>query len=243
MKTYLITGASSDVGICYIKSLEEKKETVTVYAHYNTNCNQLCELKNICEYVKVITIQADLSDKASIDNMLDIVKKENITNIIHLAASKFEYMRFKDFDDNLFEYEMQVQLKSIIHILKELLPIMSKEKYGRIVIMLTAYTLGKVPKFMSHYIVIKHALIGLIKSISVEYAKKGININGISPNMMETKFLANIDERSIEIAAKNSTLERNVDLKEVCSTIEFLMSDNASYITGINMNVSGGDYM
>ena len=89
----------------------------------------------------------------------------------------------------------------------------------------------------------KYALLGLVRSAAVEYAGKGITVNGISPNMMETKFLAEVDDLSITMNAENSAMRRNIDVNEVCAAMEYLCSDAAAYINGINFNMSGGDRM
>ena len=89
----------------------------------------------------------------------------------------------------------------------------------------------------------KYALLGLIRAAASEYAGRGITINGLSPNMMETKFLANLDERSIEMNREASAMKRNISLDEVCAALEYLLSAQAGYVNGINMNLSGGDRM
>ena len=78
---------------------------------------------------------------------------------------------------------------------------------------------------------------------SAEYADKGLNINGISPNMMETKFLSNIDERIVEMSAGGASKKRNITVTETVNGIMWLFSEGASYVNGINLNLSGGDYM
>lgn len=82
-----------------------------------------------------------------------------------------------------------------------------------------------------------------MKSAAIEYAAKGITINSVLPSLMETKFLSEIDERTAEINAKNSTMGRNVTLDETSSAILFLMEQQSGYINGVNLNVSSGDYM
>ena len=61
--------------------------------------------------------------------------------------------------------------------------------------------------------------------------------------MMETKFLSNLDERSIEMSREASAMKRNIKLDEVCAALEYLLSAQAGYVSGINMNLSGGDRM
>ena len=84
---------------------------------------------------------------------------------------------------------------------------------------------------------------GLINSLVSEYKEKGININAVSPTMVETSFLENIDNRLIEMNAMNSGMKRNVKTEEVASAIEFLMKDESEYINGLNMGMTGGDIL
>lgn len=107
--------------------------------------------------------------------------------------------------------------------------------------MLSAVTLGMPPKFMSSYVTVKYALLGLIKSMAIEYADKGITVNAISPNMMETQFLDEIDERIVEMNKEQSAMKRNTGVDETVAGIMFLLSENAGYMNGVNLNMTGGD--
>jgi 3-oxoacyl-[acyl-carrier protein] reductase len=82
-----------------------------------------------------------------------------------------------------------------------------------------------------------------MKGAAVEYAGKGININGISPNMIETKFLDNIDKRLIEMNVENSLIKRTIRINEVVAGILFLLSDDSGAMYGANLNLSGGECM
>lgn len=75
----------------------------------------------------------------------------------------------------------------------------------------------------------------------MEYADKGICVNGISPNMMETPFLSEIDERIVEMNRESCTLKRNVKVEETVEAIRFLLSDSMGYMNGVNLNLTGGD--
>ena len=120
---------------------------------------------------------------------------------------------------------------------------MSKRNFGRIIVIGSSCTFGIPPKYMSDYILIKYGLLGLVKAIAGEYSGKQITCNMISPDMMETKFLNDIDKRTAEINALKSSMKRNVTIDEVASGIMYLFSDYAGYINGINLNISGGNYM
>lgn len=245
-KIYLIVGASSDIGISYIKHLDTKKTQDTlVIAHCRQSADKLEELQEQLNHFKMDIIRCDLEKPEFVIDMIARIKEAYgcPTHILHLAASKLEYMRIKKLDWEIISKDLEVQVHSIAEIFKTFLPTMLKNKYGRCVIMLSEITLGKPPKFMINYNIVKSALYGLMKSAAAECAGNNVCINGISPSMIETSFLSNLDPRQIEMNAQNNAMKRNVLLDEVISGIDFLMSDKASYINGINLNVSGGNYM
>jgi 3-oxoacyl-[acyl-carrier protein] reductase len=157
------------------------------------------------------------------------------TRILHLPAGQIEYKRLKQLSVQRIQNEMQVQVYSLFEILKEFLPSMATSRNGKVVAVLSAYTRGVPPKFLADYVIVKHALLGLVKSAAAEYAAKGVSINAISPDMVETKFLDNLDERIVEMVATGKPIGRNVKISEVVSGIDFLMSDEVNCFTGENI--------
>ncbi len=244
-KILLMTGASSDIGLAYMKLLNEQKEHHVILGQYYSNGTLLEKAREKYLNLKIIPYCCNLENEDEVRKWTDCVRHEGIipNQIVHLAAPRLEYIRYKNLTYKKIEDNMKVQVASLFWITQEFLPDMVKEHYGRIVIMLTACTLGVPPRNMSHYVISKYALLGLIKSLSSEYGDKGIRINGISPNMIESKFLQNIDPRFVEKNAMNSTMKRNVYVDEVAETIRFLLSEKAEYFNGINLNMTGGDIM
>ena len=106
--------------------------------------------------------------------------------------------------------------------------------------MLSSCVNGIPPKFLSNYVVVKYALLGLMKALSTEYDNKNITVNGISPGMMETKFLSDIYDHVIEENAQKSSFGRNLYIDEVIPAFEYLLSDGASKVTGQNIVITGG---
>lgn len=233
-----ITGASSDIGIALIKNITEE---CVIVAHYNSNEAKLLELQKETKN-KIVTIQSDFSSTNSIITMLDeIESKVGVPNkIIHLASPKVDNIRFKDVDWNNFQLELNISLGSITLILNKFLPKMAFAKKGRVVCMLSSYTFGVPPKAMAQYTTVKYALLGLMKSLASEYAGKKITINCISPSMIETQFLSNINDRIIEITADSHPLKRNATVMDVIPSILMLLSDEAAYINGVNIPIAGG---
>lgn len=245
-KTYIITGASSDIGQAFISNLDkESEEETTVFCQYYSNCKKLVELQDSLNNLCIIPFQCDLSQPESICDWIKSINYSELipTHVLHLAASQFNYMRLKDFEWDSVIRELNIQVNSLGQIFREYLPRMAKARYGKVAVMLTAYTVGVPPKFMTHYLIAKHALLGLVKGAASEYNGKGITINGLSPNMIETKFLSNIDKRVIEMNAAESAMKRNIEINEVVDGLNFLLSDASNYMNGVNLNMSGGDRM
>jgi len=241
-KNLLITGASSDVGIKILESVYADYNVV--YVQYRTMNDNLESVLKVIEKEKdVVRLQYDFSKCDDVKAMISLINEKGIypNNIIHLPAPKAYNAHFhKDVWDN-YELGWEISVHSIVEILKAFLPKMAKAHYGRILFMLTSYTIGMPPKFQSSYVTIKYALLGLMKSLSVEYAAKGITVNGISPDMMETKFLSDVPQLIVEQNAANSPIGRNVYVEEVVPVVSYILSDLGAAMTGQNIAITGGN--
>jgi len=233
-----ITGASSDIGTEFIRSI---KEECLIIAHYNTSSHSLKELSKELKNT-MIMVKADLSSEEEVEAMLAYIEeKHGIPNkIVHLAASKFENIRFKNVEWAKFQKEIEISLKSIVLILNLFLPKLANEKRGKVLIMLSSVTLNVPPKALVSYTTVKYALLGLMKSLASEYSDKGITINAISPSMVETKFLSEINEKFVEIAAASHPLKRNASIIDIIPAMHLLLSPESDYINGVNIPITGG---
>jgi 3-oxoacyl-[acyl-carrier protein] reductase len=233
-----ITGASSDIGIQLIKSITED---CLIIGHYNTSNESLLAVsKEISN--ELITIQANLLKEEEIYSMLNLIEQNyGVPNkIVHLAASKFENIRFKSIEWGKFKSEIEVSLMSIVIILNRFLPKLAINKSVKLLIMISSLNLNVPPKALVQYTTVKYALLGLMKALASEYADKGITVNAVSPSMIETKFLSNINEKFVELAAASHPLKRNAVVADVIPTIKLLLSEQSDYINGTNIPITGG---
>ena len=245
--SYLITGASSDIGIAVLKKIQQEAEKqlvqVNVLAHTYSNADKLKSLAEELPNINIFVHTADISDVAQVDSLIEKCKStiELPTHLLHLPAIPLVYQKLKDASWEQLAMDLEVQVHSFHSIAKAFLPGMAKRKSGKVVVMLSECTLGVPPKFMSSYVTVKYALLGLTKALAAEYAEKGLNINAISPAMMETKFLSGIDERLVEINAAANVKKRNATTEEVAEGICYLLSSGSDYMSGVNLNLSGGN--
>ncbi len=165
------------------------------------------------------------------------------THIVHLQAGKYENIKFGKITWNKFNTDINIALRSLVIILNNFLQEMAKNKYGKVVVILLSCTINIPPKYVSSYVSTKYALLGLVKALSNEYAEKSIQINGVSPTMMETKFLKDIPELIIQQNAANSQTGKNLSVDDVVPMFKFLLSEDANCITGQNMAITNGKIM
>lgn len=237
-KILLVLGGSSDIGQALIRRIHSNYDKIIL--HYNKNSsaaeNLADELKN-----KILPFGADLNIAGDVNLLTEFVSKEENQpcHVVNMVSPKFVYTRADKDDPIAFRNMTESSLFAFTEIMRPVLRSMSKKKYGKIVIMLSVCTNGIPPKYMSAYVTAKYALLGLMRSLAADYADKGICINGISPDMIETKFLDSIPDVAVRMTAEKSVMGRLLSVDEVVPAFEFLLSDAADKITGQNISVTG----
>ncbi len=236
--TILIIGASSDIGLALIENIDED---CLILAHYNNSHDKLLTLSKKIKN-ELVMLKADLSSENEIKELLNVIEANYGTpnKIVHLAAPKLMNIWFKDVSWSDFQNDIDISLKSLVMILSRFLPKLAKEKRGKVVCMLSSVVLNIPPKAMSQYTTAKYAILGLVKSLAIEYSNKNIQINAISPSMIETKFLENLNEKLVELNAYNHPLKRNARVGDIVPVVQMLLSKESDYINGINIPITGG---
>ena len=240
--TYLITGATSDVGTTLMRRLLMNAPEDTVILAQG--CGDVEKLAGLCAEFpgKIRPFDVDLSDPYKVDTFTQVLATScpAPTHFIHLPALPVVNTKFKNFDETRFEKDMEVQVHSAVKLCKAVLPAMAKAKFGRVLFIQTSYTIGCPPKFTAAYVMAKSALGGLVKSLAVEYARFGVTVNCVAPSMMETNFLKDTPELVVKAAAESNPMGRNATPADVVPAMAFLLSDEAGYITGVTLPVTGG---
>ena len=238
-KTLFVTGASSELGCALIDMVADKYDLIV--AHYRSSVDRLIPLEEKLG-AKLMLVQADFSDSVSVRKMLDFLNEREVKpdHIVHLAALPMENKHFKKQNWCNFAENIETDIRPIVEILEEFMPAMSKQKYGKILFMITSCTVGMPPKYTTVYTTAKYALLGLMKSLAVEYADKGITVNGVSPEMIDTRFLKDLPDLIKEMNAQNMPMGQNLKVEQVVPTIAFLLSDGADMINGQNIAITDG---
>ncbi|SEP87286.1 3-oxoacyl-[acyl-carrier protein] reductase [Virgibacillus subterraneus] len=186
-------------------------------------------------------VKMDVTDRNQIKEVFAKVKEEfgRIDILVNNAGTLDHVSQIENQNDDLWDRDLTVNLTGSYNCTKAVWPYMKEQQFGRIINMSSvAGTLGGFGQ--ASYSATKGGLLSLTKSMALEGAKYGINVNAIVPGIIGTEAFnmgnAKMNDRMIDRTA----LKRAGEPEDIANAITFLVSDKANYITGIGMNVSGG---
>ena len=179
------------------------------------------------------TVQVDVTVKRAIDEL------GSVDILVNNAATLDNMGRLPDQSPELWERDLQVNLTGAFNCCRAVWSHMAERGWGRIVNMASvAGTLGGFGQ--ASYSTTKAGLIGLTKTLALEGARHGITCNAIVPGIIGTEALAFGNPTMQERMVKRTAMRRPGEPQDVANAIAFLASDLAGYITGVELNVSGG---
>jgi len=240
--TYLITGATSDVGRALIERLLQNAPADTLVLAQG--CGDLEKLADLCARFpgQVRPFDVDLSDRAKVDTFVQVLAASAPapTHFIHLPALPVVNAKFKAFDQTRFDRDLEIQVHSAVRICRAVLPAMAKAKFGRVLFIQTSYTIGCPPKNTAAYVMAKSAIGGLVKSLAVEYAKFGVTVNCVAPGVIDTEMNGNLPQDIKDELAEETPLERLGTPEDVAQAVWFLASPAGDFFTGQVLAPNGG---
>ena len=231
----LVVGADSDMGAAILSGLSGR-----VIAHTFAAPEKLQGIER--PGLELIPVSADLS---TVEGSLALVESVqalgyDVTKIVHLPCLPAVPTKFKNFDEQRFQKEINVAFMSAALVCRAFVPKMAKRRFGRVVFMLTSYCIGVPPKFLTGYVAVKYAVMGLMRSLATEYADKGVTFNGVAPSMTETRFLESLADLTVEMSAKAHPLGRNARPDDIAPTVLHLLDDKNEYTSGAVIPITGG---
>ena len=238
-KKVIITGATGGIGEAITKSFVDNKAKVLATG---TNEDKLNKLSNT--YKNILTLRFDISKHEEIEKFLDDASNildGNPDILVNNAGITRDNLSLR-MSEKEWKEVLNLNLTSTFLLCKYSLKKMIKNKYGKIVnITSVVGHTGNVGQ--ANYAASKSGIIGFTKSLALEYAKKNININCISPGFIETNMTAKIDPKFKELIISKIPSNRLGAPKDVANVVMFLSSDLANYITGETIHVNGGMYL
>ena len=191
----------------------------------------------------LIPVKLDVTSREDIQNCFNDLKTKNLLPDILInnagITSDQIFLRMKDEE---WQKVIDINLTSTFYLCKHAIKKMLKNKYGRIV-NITSIVGHTGNLGQSNYSASKAGMVAMSKSLAIEYAKKNITINCVSPGFIQSKMTDKIVESIKAVLTSRIPMSKLGTGEDVSNTVAFLSSDAASYITGETIHVNGGMYM
>ena len=238
-KNIIVTGASGGIGNAIIKRLSQAGASILASG---TRIEKLEELKKNFEGIKILKF--DISQSEKIEEFIENATNElggSLDGIINNAGITQDNLAIRM---SLEEWQkvININLTSTFLLSKFAIKKMLKNKSGKIVNITSVVghtgNLGQ-----ANYTASKAGIVAMSKSLAIEYAKKNININCISPGFIKTAMTDKIDEKFKEVIISKIPSARLGEPDDIANAVLFLSSDQSNYINGQTMHVNGGMYM
>ena len=238
-KRVIITGATGGIGDAITKSFVDNKAKVLATG---TNEDKLNKLSNT--YKNILTLRFDISKHEEIEKFLDDASNildGNPDILVNNAGITRDNLSLR-MSEKEWKEVINLNLTSTFLLCKYSLKKMIKNKYGKIVnITSVVGHTGNVGQ--ANYAASKSGIIGFTKSLALEYAKKNININCISPGFIKTAMTDKLNDKFRESIISKIPSARLGDPEDIANAVLFLCSNQSNYINGETLHVNGGMYM
>jgi enoyl-[acyl-carrier protein] reductase III len=192
---------------------------------------------------RAIAVKANFSEKVKIDAMMDQI--ENIfggVDIFVANAATGGFRPMMETSDKHWDWTMDINARSILHCVQRLAPYMERQGWGRIITVTSLGAVRAVPNY-SAVGLSKSVVESLTRYLAVELAPKGIIVNSISPGLVETDALSNMNidvSSALEHVRRRNPTRRLVTPQDIGGVTSFLCSDAAEMIVGQTLYVDGG---
>ena len=234
----LITGATGTIGNALVKKFVSLEGKVLATG---TKTEKLETLKK--EFPNISVLKFDISEHSKIEEFIENVSSQlvGLDVLVNNAGINMDNLSLRMKDEE-WKKVIDVNLGSTFLFCKYGIKKMLKNKYGRIV-NITSIVGHTGNLGQSNYAASKAAIVGMSKSLAIEYAKKNITINCVSPGFIQSKMTDGIVESIKAVLTSRIPMAKLGKGEDVANTVAFLSSDAASYITGQTIHVNGGMYM
>ncbi|MCK4777924.1 MAG: 3-oxoacyl-[acyl-carrier-protein] reductase [Actinomycetia bacterium] len=238
-KVALVTGGARGIGEAICRKLARMGADIGI--NYNFSSEKAVNLKNEIEKIgrRAIVLKADVSSFSEANEMVEEIMSsfQRIDILVNNAGINRDNLIMR-MTENEWDDVININLKGTFNCIKAVSRIMLKQRSGSIINISSVIGISGNPG-QSNYSASKAGIIGLTKSLSKEFAKRGVRVNSVAPGFIETDMTKRIPEEVKNVALRKIALQRFGKPEEVADIVGFLASDNSSYITGEVIKIDG----
>jgi len=240
-KIALVTGASAGLGKAIAFSLAREGVKVAISGRRKEVLDETAmEIRNETE-AQVLTFVGDMTQKGNVTALVNqVVDDWNTIHILVNNVGQATRGQLDSLSQRDWQQAFEVNLLSAVYCTKQVIPLMKKQKWGRI-INISALSGTEPGEELIVSNVVKSGVISFSKTLSRELASDNILVNCVSPGLINSpQNDGYFSQQEREMVQKAIPLRRFGESKEFADTVVFLCSERASYVTGINLIVDGG---
>ncbi|WP_339826696.1 3-oxoacyl-ACP reductase family protein [uncultured Parasphingorhabdus sp.] len=241
-KTAIVTGGSRDIGRAISVKLAAEGANVVVNYCNNKDAGDETVAEIEAAGGKAILVQADVTKQADVDKLIGASREafgDKIDILVNVTGGLVARKSLDEMDEEFFNHVMQLNATSTFMVSKAAVPYMPEG--GAIVNLASqAGRDGGGPGAMA-YATSKGAVMSFTRGLAKELGPKGIRVNSLCPGMIATTFHDKFTKDAVRENVANSTpLRRQGRAEETADAVAYLASDEASFITGTNIDINGG---
>lgn len=241
-KVVLITGASRGIGATTAKLFAVHGAKVVV----NYNRGQEAARQVVGEIKEgggnAFAVQADVSDREQVRRMVAEVRRVYgpVQVLVNNAVADAYPVTFPELTWDALQQDLDVVLKGAFNCCQEVLPMMTENRWGRIINLSTIFT-DNPPIGQTKYVTSKSALTGFTRSLAKELAGSNIEVNMVVASIVETDLSKHVPKMFLSGMKHDTPMKRHATTADVAKAIVFLASSLASFTTGQRIMVTGGN--
>ena len=244
-KIAVVTGGASGIGLGIAERLAADGMKVAV-TDLNAEEAETQAAKIRAAGHEAMAVRMDVADRADVERGFAEVRSAYgpVTVLVNNAGME-GFQRFLEITPETWNKLLAVNLTGTFHCCQVALPDMIAAGWGRIVNISSSSTHGGQP-LMAHYVASKSGMVGLTKSLALEFGPQGITVNTIPPGFIDTPMSqrnaakGRLGPGGMEAAIANTPVRRAGRPEDIAATASFLCRDEAGYITGQIIGVNGG---
>ncbi|MFQ6085200.1 MAG: SDR family NAD(P)-dependent oxidoreductase [Candidatus Bathyarchaeia archaeon] len=238
-KVAIVTGSTSGIGRGIALELARRGASVVVTGRSQEKIDQVLDEVTSLD-VDVLGVKADVSIFKDVEQLVKRTKKRfKRIDILVNNAGILEFSPLTEMQEEEWDAIMAVNLKGVFNCSRLVAPVMIEQKSGKIVSMASIAGLIGCER-IAHYSASKGGIISFTRSLALELARHGINVNAVAPGVIRTPMTLAWGEEALKEFEKEVPLGRIGQPSDVAKVVAFLASDDANYITGQTIVVDGG---
>ena len=238
-KYCIITGAGKGIGKAIAKRFLEEEAAGVAMLEWNLELAEATAKELDPTGKKVIAIRCNVADSDNVKEAVDQVVAAfgRVDALINNAGVTRDKIFHKMTDDDWYTV-LNINLNGIYNLCKFVVPLMREQESGSIVNISSTSIMGNPGQ--ANYAAAKAAMVGFTRTMAKELGRKGVRMNGMSPGYIDTEMMRAVGEERLNAMIRGIPAQRLGDPEEIASVAAFLCTEDASWVSGQNIFVSGG---